>query len=177
MDRFSEGSLHQRHAPGNRVGLTQVVSYVEQAAEALQFAHERGIVHRDLKPQNLLIRQNDEIAVSDFGIGVVLHTAGPLTRFGLAENVPYAAPELLQGRAQAASDQYALAVILLKFPQPSIEAGRAVYIVGMFLIATGLLGLVLRIAGSAHAGDRGADRVSDAIAWLYGNNPVHPILC
>src|SRR5689334_19906982 len=115
MDLLPEGSLRQRYPLGSRVALAQVVYYVQQTAEALQFAHERGIVHRDLKPQNLLIRQNDEIVLSDFGIGVVLHAAGPLTRFELAESVPYAAPELLQGRPQVASDQYALAVIVYEW--------------------------------------------------------------
>jgi hypothetical protein len=111
MDLLPAGCLRQRYALGDRVPLAQVLGYVQQISEALQFAHERGIVHRDLKPQNILLRQNNEVVLSDFGIGALMHAAGPLTRFELAESVPYAAPELLQGQPQPASDQYALAVM------------------------------------------------------------------
>ncbi len=106
-----DGSLRQRHTPGIKVPLNQAVQYVQQIAEALQFAHDRGVVHRDLKPENLLVRTNNTVVVSDFAIGVLLHSLGSTSNPVQSRTITYAAPEQLQGQAIAASDQYALAAI------------------------------------------------------------------
>jgi hypothetical protein len=78
-------------------------------ADALQYAHERKVIHRDVKPENMLVGQNGDILLSDFGIAVVAQSS----RYSGQEvggTAAYMAPEQLQGRASPASDQYALAV-------------------------------------------------------------------
>jgi serine/threonine protein kinase len=50
------------------LGLTRVVSFATQIAEALEAAHEKGIVHRDLKPANVKITPDEKVKVLDFGL-------------------------------------------------------------------------------------------------------------
>jgi Protein kinase domain/Double zinc ribbon len=55
MDVAIDGTLRQRHPKGTRLSHSTVNSYVQQVADALQFAHDQRIIHRDIKPENMLI--------------------------------------------------------------------------------------------------------------------------
>ncbi|HEY7416380.1 MAG TPA: protein kinase [Ktedonobacteraceae bacterium] len=104
------GSLGHHYAPGTRVPLQQVADWVQWVAEALSYAHSRQVLHLGLKPSNLLLVEQQEVMVSDFGLAAF---ARPLLSTQLSmtvESVAYLAPEQLQGQAGPASDQYALAV-------------------------------------------------------------------
>jgi serine/threonine-protein kinase len=87
---------------------------LEQAASALDAAHERNLVHRDVKPANILIEEpSDRVFLTDFG--VVKHTASHgLTRTGFfIGTVDYAAPEQIEGLpVDARTDVYALGCVL-----------------------------------------------------------------
>lgn len=79
----SNGALTAEHA----------LSYVRQAAEGLQFAHEQGVVHRDVKPANLLLNENGVIQIVDFGLAKHQTDEG-LTRSGaFLGTADYTAPE------------------------------------------------------------------------------------
>jgi eukaryotic-like serine/threonine-protein kinase len=109
MTYAPNGTLRQRHPHGSHLSTSQVISYIGQVADALQYAHEKKVIHRDVKPENMLIGQNGDILLSDFGIAVVAQSS----RYSSQEvggTAAYMAPEQLQGRASPASDQYALAV-------------------------------------------------------------------
>jgi serine/threonine-protein kinase len=109
---FIDGmSLEQRLREGP-VAPADALRWLEQAARALDYAHENGVVHRDVKPGNLLLDRAGDVHVADFGIasaawlpsltasGTVLGTAG------------YLAPEQALGRPTSpASDRYALAIV------------------------------------------------------------------
>jgi eukaryotic-like serine/threonine-protein kinase len=52
------GTLRDRHPEGTRVPLSDVINYVSQVAEALQYAHDQGVIHLDVKPENMLLSTN-----------------------------------------------------------------------------------------------------------------------
>ena len=109
MTYAPNGTLRQRHPSGSRLSTSEVVSYIRQVADALQYAHEKKVIHRDVKPENMLVGQNGDILLSDFGIAVVAQSSR-YTGQEVGGTAAYMAPEQLQGRAGPASDQYALAV-------------------------------------------------------------------
>jgi serine/threonine protein kinase len=111
MTYAPNGSLRQRHPRGTRLSPTQIVSYIQQIASALQYAHQRKLIHRDIKPENMLIRQDEQVLLSDFGLVLIAQSSGSQTAKEMAGTVPYMAPEQLQGRPRLASDQYALGVV------------------------------------------------------------------
>jgi tRNA A-37 threonylcarbamoyl transferase component Bud32/class 3 adenylate cyclase len=66
MEYFSHGDLRARIASG--VSTAEAIDYIKQAAAALGAIHKAGIVHRDLKPDNLMLRADGTLALTDFGI-------------------------------------------------------------------------------------------------------------
>src|SRR5215813_7507153 len=115
MDYAPNGTLRQRHPRGAHVPLAMVVSYVQQVAEALQFAHEEKLVHRDIKPENMLIGPRDEILLSDFGIATIAQSSRYQGEPDVAGTVGYMAPEQVQGQARPASDLYSLGIVVYEW--------------------------------------------------------------
>lgn len=104
------GTLRQRYPRGTRLSLAEVIAYIQQSADALQYVHEHQLVHRDVKPQNMLLGMNNEIILNDFGTTTISYSLVP-NAVDFEGTVLYAAPEQLEGRSIRASDQYALAVM------------------------------------------------------------------
>lgn len=114
MDYAPGGTLRDRHPEGGQVPLSTVVSYVEQVADALQYAHQRGIMHLDIKPENILVGADDEVLLSDFGLArLASHVSTKMT--SLIGTISYMAPEYIRRKPQAASDQYALAMVVYEW--------------------------------------------------------------
>lgn len=111
MGYAPQGSLRQRHPRGTRLPCSLVVSYIEQIAAALQYAHEHKLVHRDVKPENMLVGEDGQLLLSDFGLVTFARTTGNQTTGDMRGTVAYMAPEQLHGKPRTKSDQYSLAIV------------------------------------------------------------------
>ncbi|MBE3560532.1 MAG: serine/threonine protein kinase [Ktedonobacteraceae bacterium] len=106
------GTLHSHLARGP-VSLDEAGNILEQLAGALQYAHEQGIVHRDIKPSNILLQDGKHVYLADFGLVKEAGESHSLTRSNFVIGTPeYMAPELVESQVTAASDIYALGILL-----------------------------------------------------------------
>lgn len=109
------GTLRTRYPKGSQLTLETIMSYVLQAADALQYIHDQKLVHRDIKPENMLLGAQRELLLGDFGIAAIAHTTNSLDQQGRSGTPPYMAPEQIQGKPRPASDQYALGVVVYEW--------------------------------------------------------------
>lgn len=115
MEYAPGGSLRQLHPPGARLQAPIVLSYLKPIAAALQFVHGRQRIHGNVKPENLLLGRNNALLLSDMSLAVLTQRSQSLTQQRGASAISYLAPEQLQGQPQAASDQYALGVVVYEW--------------------------------------------------------------
>ncbi len=108
--------LQQQAQSGHLLPIEDVGYFIEQAADALQYAHNQHVVHQDIKPSNFLLRANLEnpgrpdLLLADFGIATL--NSATITGSHTVRGTPvYMAPEQWEGHPLPATDQYALAVL------------------------------------------------------------------
>jgi eukaryotic-like serine/threonine-protein kinase len=100
----------QQHQP---LSFDLAAKLLYQLAAALHHSHSQNIIHRDLKPQNILLDQNHQVKVSDFGIAKALDDTGVTKTGAMMGTAAYMSPEHLgAGAIDHRSDLYSLGVIL-----------------------------------------------------------------
>jgi DNA-binding response OmpR family regulator len=111
MEYLPRGDLKARIQRG--VTEQGALHFVTQIASALEVVHEAGLVHRDLKPPNVMLRENDAVALIDFGLARSLDGNTVSTATGVLLGSPYyMSPEQALGESlDARSDFYSLGVI------------------------------------------------------------------
>jgi serine/threonine-protein kinase len=115
MAYMQGGTLADRITRGP-MALDEVIRVVRQSAGGLDYAHQNGIIHRDFKPSNVLLDEQGNVQLADFGIAKVSEATIQLTKSGIAVGTPaYMAPEMYHGRELTpAVDVYALGVTLFQ---------------------------------------------------------------
>ena len=98
-----------------QLGAGRAVSIAKQICEGLAEAHHLGVVHRDLKPQNIMVDEDGNARIMDFGIARSLRGKG-ITGAGVMIGTPeYMSPEQVEGKdVDQRSDIYSLGVILFE---------------------------------------------------------------
>ncbi len=117
MRLLTGGSMAERieQMKGKPPSIDEISQLLHQLAGALDYAHSRNIVHRDIKSNNIMFDSHGTPYVVDFGIAKLIQdNSTRLTADGLTVGTPtHMAPELWDGEdASAASDQYALAIVV-----------------------------------------------------------------
>ena len=91
-------TLHEVITQSGAVPAARAVSVGVQVADALDYAHRQGVVHRDVKPGNILLTNDDQVKVADFGIAKAA--------FGSSDSRPFAGADLTQSGAILGTAKY-----------------------------------------------------------------------
>lgn len=114
MRYLPAGTLTSRIRQSGRIPLDEAARLIAQIGSALDHAHSNGVLHRDVKPGNVLIDNDGNTFLTDFGIARMVEGTLDLTGDSILGTPQYMSPEQCQGRKDLtpASDQYALGVVL-----------------------------------------------------------------
>lgn len=109
------GELFNKIAKGGKLSEDVARKYFQQLVSAVDFCHSRGVYHRDLKPENLLLDENENLKVSDFGLSALAESKRQDGLLHTTCGTPaYVAPEVLsrKGYDGAKADVWSCGVIL-----------------------------------------------------------------
>ncbi|SHJ11433.1 serine/threonine protein kinase [Malonomonas rubra DSM 5091] len=112
MELLNGKTLSDYCQPQQLLEPLRVVQILKQVAQALDYAHQQGVVHRDIKPANIILLDDGQIKVADFGIARMVSSSQ--TETGVILGTPsYMSPEQVAGKkVDDRSDLFSLGVMM-----------------------------------------------------------------
>jgi WD40 repeat protein len=136
--RYLRGGPLRTLGSGRDLPLRQVAQIVEQVATALALAHRYGVVHRDIKPENILLDEERNAYLADFGIAQIISAVQQSAdEFSSMGSPAYAAPEVMLGHSVTIqSDIYSLGIVVFEllsgeYPYPGLEEMSQTQLISM----------------------------------------------
>jgi serine/threonine protein kinase len=122
----------------NLLRVDDVVEIMFKCAKALHYAHSRGVIHRDIKPSNIMLTQDSDVRIIDFGIALVADSE--ISRIeGIAGSPSYMSPEQVQSlELSNRSDLYSLGAVMYELLTGSrpFRAGNLAKLLHQIVYAT-----------------------------------------
>ena len=98
---------------GGKLTSRETVHFISQILKALDHAHHNGVVHRDIKPQNIMLLDNGQLRMMDFGIARISRAENQLLSGKAMGSVHYISPEQAKGdETDCTSDIYSVGVMM-----------------------------------------------------------------
>ncbi|MEC8555731.1 MAG: serine/threonine-protein kinase [Planctomycetota bacterium] len=114
--QFIPGQTLSQKLKSGPVTQRRAVEILICVCRAIGFAHRNGVLHRDIKPSNILLDEQDQVRIMDFGLAKFADSGDSLTRTGAVVGTPsYMSPEQASGHGNLvgpASDIYSLGAVL-----------------------------------------------------------------
>jgi serine/threonine protein kinase len=128
MEYVAGGTLQRFTRPDNLLELGDVIEIIYKCARALDFASQLGVIHRDIKPANIMVMQNNDIKLTDFGSAALTQTERTVVD-GIGTPAYMSPEQHLNQPLNHQTDIYALGVVMfqlltgrLPFPADNIAA-------------------------------------------------------
>jgi len=137
--KFVEGGQLDQIVRREPMSTRRAAELLVKIARTVQFAHERGILHRDIKPGNILLDQNGEPHLTDFGLARLIEQESTVTNsFDVLGTPSYMAPEQAAGHVKKlspAADVYSLGAVFYQMltGQPPFAGGTTYETIRMVL--------------------------------------------
>jgi len=113
MEYVEGESLEKFSTPDNLLPVETVMDIVRQAAEALNYAFQKGVIHRDVKPANIILRVDGLVKLTDFGCALLFDS--DITQIAGAGSLSYMSPEQITGvKLNHQSDIYSMGAVFYR---------------------------------------------------------------
>ena len=115
MEYINGKTLKQLIKKRGALTLSECIDIMLQLTDGVDHAHASYIIHRDLKPQNIMIQDNGEIKITDFGIAMALNNTQLTQTNSVMGSVHYLPPEQANGKgATVKSDIYSMGIMMFE---------------------------------------------------------------